>query len=191
MNTVKNTLNKFLFAAAVALAFAGTSSYVAAAPTAADLNRDAEAALQKLYEKNPVAKTIGEKAKSILIFPNIVKAGFIFGGAYGEGVLMSGSKVDGYYNTVSASFGWQAGVQSYGYVVFLMNKKAVNYLNKSDGWSIGSEPSVVAVNEGVAKNLSTTTLKDNAYAFVFDQTGLMASLSLEGTKISHIKPPKN
>ena len=83
--------------------------------------------------------------------------------------------------------GWQAGGESYGYVVFLMSDKAVKYLDKSMGWEFGVGPSVVAVNEGIAKNLSTSTLKDDAYAFIFDQQGLMASLSLEGTKISRIK----
>jgi lipid-binding SYLF domain-containing protein len=191
MNTVKHTLNKFLFAAVVALAFTGLSNQAAASPTKEDLTRDAEVALQKLYKKNPVAEKIGSQAKAILIFPKIVKAGFVFGGAFGEGVLMSGSKADSYYNSVTGSFGWQIGVQSYGYVVFLMNEKAVEYLKKSHGWEIGVGPTVVAVNEGVAKNLSTTTLKDDAYAFIFDQTGLMASLSIEGTKISRIHPPKD
>ena len=88
---------------------------------------------------------------------------------------------------MSGSWGLQAGAQSYSYVVFLMNDKAVDYLSKSQGWEIGVGPTVVLVNEGVAKNLSTSTLKDDAYAFIFDQEGLMAGLSIEGTKISKIK----
>ena len=123
----------------------------------------------------------------MLVFPNIVKAGLIFGGAYGEGVLMKNLKVIGYYNSVTASWGWQAGAESYAYAVFLMSNKAVNYLDKTKGWEIGVGPTVVAVNAGVAKNLSSSTLKDDAYAFIFDQQGLMASLSIEGTKISRIK----
>ncbi|MBU6995724.1 MAG: hypothetical protein JZL64_12130 [Ferrovum myxofaciens] len=111
----------------------------------------------------------------------------MFGGSYGEGVLNEGSKITDYYNSVSASFGWQAGAESYGYVVFLMNNKAVQYLKKSEGWEIGVGPTVVVMDEGIAKNLSSTTLKDDAYAFIFDQQGLMASLSLEGTKITRIK----
>jgi lipid-binding SYLF domain-containing protein len=124
-----------------------------------------------------------------LIFPNIVKAGLIFGGAYGEGVLKQDSVVDGYYNSVTASWGLQAGAQSYGYVVFLMNDKAVKYIHETHGWEVGVGPTVVVVNEGVAKNLSSTSLKDDAYAFIFDQQGLMASVSIEGTKISHIHNP--
>jgi lipid-binding SYLF domain-containing protein len=125
----------------------------------------------------------------VLVFPKVIKAGLIFGGSYGEGVLMKGAKVDGYYNSVSGSWGWQAGAESYAYVVFLMNNKAERYLKKSDGWSIGAGPNVVVVDSGMAKDLSTTTLRDDAYAFIFDQEGLMASLSIEGTKITRIKNP--
>jgi len=157
------------------------------AATAADLNRDADQALQKLYRTSPAAQALSRKARGILVFPKVVKAGLVFGGAYGEGVLKRGSKVDGYYNSVTGSWGLQAGGQSYGYAVFLMSEKAVSYIHRSQGWEIGTGPTVVVVNEGVAKNLSTSTLKDDAYAFIFDQQGLMAGVSIEGTKISKIK----
>jgi lipid-binding SYLF domain-containing protein len=156
------------------------------AATADDLNRDANQALQMLFRTNPIAHDISGKARAVLVFPNIIKAGLVFGGSYGEGILKEGSKVD-YYNSVSGSWGLQAGAQSYGYVVFLMSNKAVDYVHKSDGWELGVGPTVVVVNEGVAKNLSTSTLKDDAYAFIFDQQGLMAGVSIEGTKISRIK----
>jgi lipid-binding SYLF domain-containing protein len=158
-----------------------------AASTADDLNRDANNALQMLYRTNPAAMQLSKTAKAVLVFPNIVKAGLVFGGSYGEGVLKKGQQVAGYYNSASASWGLQAGAQSYGYAVFLMTDKAVDYLNKTQGWEIGVGPTVVVVDEGIAKNLSSTTLKDDAYAFIFDQKGLMAGLALEGTKISHIK----
>jgi lipid-binding SYLF domain-containing protein len=155
--------------------------------SAADLNRDAAQALKNLYKVNPVAADISRQARAVLVFPNIVKAGLVFGGSYGEGVLTKGGSFVSYYNSVSASWGLQAGAQSYGYAVFLMTNKAERYLNESDGWEIGVGPTVVVVDEGAAKNLSTSTLKDDAYAFIFDQQGLMASLSIEGTKISRIK----
>jgi lipid-binding SYLF domain-containing protein len=161
----------------------------ARADTPEDLNRSSDSALQMLESTNPAAANVAKSAKAVLIFPNIVKAGLIFGGAYGEGELKQGSTLDGYYNTVSASWGLQLGAQSYGYAVFLMNDKAVKYVHETHGWEIGTGPTVVVVNEGVAKNLTTTTLKDDAYAFIFDQQGLMASLSLEGTKISRIRNP--
>ncbi len=186
MITTKRKLMTLVLATAATAMFsiAGSSAY-AASPE--DLNRDADEALQLLYKTNPSAARIGKEARATLVFPKIIKAGLIFGGAYGEGVLVNAGHHDEYFSSVSASWGWQAGAQSYGYVVFLMNEKAVKYLGETKGWEIGVGPSVVVVNEGAAKNLTTSTLKDDAYAFIFDQQGLMASLSIEGTKISRIK----
>jgi lipid-binding SYLF domain-containing protein len=157
------------------------------AATADDLDRDSDQALQTLYRTNPAAEAISHRARAVLVFPNIVKAGLVFGGAYGEGELKQGSKIDGYYNSFTGSWGLQAGAQSYGYVVFLMTPKAVRYIHSTHGWEVGVGPTVVIVDQGVAKNLSTSTLKKDAYAFIFDQQGLMAGISLEGTKISRIK----
>src|SRR5271154_3259771 len=167
----------------------GSAFNGALAATPDDLNRDSDAALHMLETTNPAAANVAKSARAVLIFPNIVKAGLIFGGAYGEGELKQGAVIDGYYNTVSASWGFQAGAQRYGYAVFLMNDAAMKYVHETHGWEIGTGPTVVVVNEGVAKNLTTSTLKDDAYAFIFDQQGLMASLSIEGTKISRIKNP--
>jgi lipid-binding SYLF domain-containing protein len=168
---------------AAAIGAAGPAAYAA---SAADLDRSSNEALQNLYRTNPTAADIGKHARAVLVFPNIVKAGLVFGGSYGEGVLLSGGKVEDYFNTVTGSWGLQAGAQSYGYAVFLMTNEAVEYLRKTHGWEIGVGPTVVLVNEGVAKNLSTSTLKEAAYAFIFAQQGLMAGLSIEGTKISRI-----
>ena len=173
--------------ALAAIAPAAMAPRRAWAASAEDLDRDADQALQNLFRTNPVASDISKKAKAVLVFPQIVKAGLVFGGAYGEGVMKVGPKVVDYYNSFSGSWGLQAGAQSYAYALFLMNDKALNYLRMSQGWEIGVGPTVVVVNEGVAKNLSTTTLKDDAYAFIFDQKGLMAGVTIEGTKISRIK----
>ena len=186
MISIRRALKYLLLVAVGTFSLASISSSAVAA-SAEDLNKNAAQSLQTLYKNNPAAESISKKAKAILVFPNIVKAGLIFGGAYGEGVLIKDSHFAGYYNSVTASWGWQAGAESYSYVVFLMSDKAVKYLDKSKGWEIGVGPNVVVVNEGVAKNLSSSTLKDDAYAFIFDQQGLMASLSIEGTKISRIK----
>lgn len=186
MMTLPRTVQKILLVVVATLSLSAISGQ-ATATTEEELSSNASQALRTLYHANPVAESIGKQAKAILVFPHIVKAGLVFGGSYGEGVLTKNSHFAGYYNSVSASWGWQAGAESYGYVVFLMNEKAVKYLETTHGWEIGVGPNVVAVNEGIAKNLSTTTLKDDAYAFIFDQQGLMASLSIEGTKISRIK----
>lgn len=173
----------------LATALLASASFLntAGAATAEDLNADSRQALQTLYKATPFAETISHKAKAVLVFPKIIKAGLVFGGSYGEGTLMKGTKVENYYNSVTGSWGLQAGAQSYGYAVFLMTDKAVKYVSETKGWEIGVGPTVVVVDEGVAKNLSSSTLKDDAYAFIFDQQGLMAGVSIEGTKISLIK----
>lgn len=186
MVNIKHAVLALALTVSPALPFDATAADESTSSTEG-LNQEANHALQNLYKANPVAGEIGKQAKAILVFPNIIKAGLVFGGSYGEGVLTKGAAVAGYYNSISASWGLQAGAQSYGYAVFLMTNKALSYIDKSHGWEIGVGPTVVIVNEGVAKNLSSSTLKNDAYAFIFDQQGLMASLSIEGTKISRIK----
>jgi len=151
-----------------------------------DIDRESRTALDLLYRSNPTAASIGKSARAVLVFPKIIKAGLVFGGSYGEGELLKGGKAAGFFNSVSGSWGLQAGAQSYGYALFLMSEKAEKYIRRTDGWEIGVGPTVVIVDEGAAKNLSTSTLKDDAYAFIFDQEGLMVGISLEGSKISKI-----
>jgi lipid-binding SYLF domain-containing protein len=189
MNTPHNTRRNFhriMLTTAVLLSLA-TINLPTQAATAEDLNQDAAQALESLYKSHPEAERLAKTAKAVLVFPKIIKAGLVFGGSYGEGVMTKSGNFAGYYNSVSASWGWQVGAESYGYVVFLMNDKSVNYLTETKGWEFGVGPNVVVVNDGIAKNLSTSTLQDDAYAYIFDQQGLMASLSIEGTKISPIK----
>ena len=184
---MRNTKRDFMaavFTVATVMTLGATS--VAQAASAEDLNRDSAQALHNLTQTNRVAADLAQHARAVLVFPNIVKAGLVFGGAYGEGTLSKGGHVTDYYNSVTGSWGLQAGAQSYGYVVFLMNDKAVGYIDKSKGWEIGVGPTVVVVDEGVAKNFSSSTLKRDAYAFIFNQQGLMAGVSIEGTKISRI-----
>ena len=164
----------------------------AALPTlaadAAGIDRDVNAALKVLYDTTPAAKTLAPNPKAILVFPSIVKAGFLVGAQYGEGALLVNGRTVGYYNIAAASYGLQAGVQSFGYALFLMTDSAVKYLNTSKGWELGSGPSIVIVDAGKAKTMTTTTLKDDVYAFTFGQQGLMAGLGLQGSKITRINP---
>lgn len=185
MNPLYNKVVSKIPACALLVALSMSTSVLAA--TSQDLDKESQQSLSTLYKTNVLAEKLSHSAKGVLIFPNVVKAGLVFGGGYGEGELIEGSKIAGYYNSVTGSWGLQAGAQSYGYVVFLMNTKAVEYIHSSHGWEIGVGPTVVIVDEGVAKNLSTSTLKDDAYAFIFNQQGLMAGVSIEGTKVSEIK----
>jgi lipid-binding SYLF domain-containing protein len=178
-----------LVSALLALALATTSSLYAVpahAKSAAELNRDATAIMAKLYEKHPQAKTLNAKAKAVLIFPSVYKAGFMLGAQYGEGVLRKGNKTVGYYSTVAASYGLQAGAQAFGYALFFMNEGALSYLDKSGGFEVGVGPSIVVLDEGAAKSATSSTLTQDIYALIFDQKGLMGGLGLQGSKISKI-----
>ncbi len=159
----------------------------AGAASAGEIDRDATRVLNKLYAKKPAAKALGEKAKGILVFPKITKGGFMVGGQYGEGALRVGGKTVGYYESVALSYGLQVGVQTFGYALFFMTDSALKWLDRSDGWEIGTGPSIVVVDEGMAGGLSTTTAQSDIYAFVFSQKGLMAGLGLQGTKITKVR----
>lgn len=156
--------------------------------SAAKLAGDSQAALQQLYAKVPAAKSLGAKAKAILVFPKVTKAGLGIGGQYGEGALLQGGKAIGYYNTAGVSSGLQAGAQTFGYAMFFMNDAALKSLDKSEGFEVGVGPSVVVMDEGKAKTTTTTTAKDDIYAFIFGQKGLMAGLGVQGNKITKITP---
>jgi lipid-binding SYLF domain-containing protein len=110
----------------------------------------------------------------------------MFGGQYGDGTLFKGGKAVAHYNSVAGSWGLQAGVQVYGYALFLMNDSALTYLDNSDGWEVGVGPSVVVVDAGVGKSLTTTTGRSDVYAFIFDQQGLMAGIGIQGAKITKL-----
>ena len=139
----------------------------AGAATAAEINRSARAGLKKLYASTPAARAVGERATAVLVFPSIVKGGFIVGAQGGEGALLSGGRTLGYYRPVAASYGLQAGIQKFGYALFFMTNSALAYLNKSGGWELGTGPSIVVVDTGMAKSLTTTTLRKDIYAFFF------------------------
>jgi lipid-binding SYLF domain-containing protein len=165
----------------------GTHAAIAA-DDKAEINRDSQAALTALYASVPAAKQLAAKATAILVFPKITKAGLGIGGQSGDGALIKGGTPVAYYKTGGGSFGLQAGVQTYGYAMFLMNDKAVQQLDAANGFEVGVGPSVVLLDEGKAKQMTTTTAKDDIYAFVFGQKGLMAGIGIQGNKISKIDP---
>ena len=151
-----------------------------------DLVGKSRAALQQLVAQNSAAAGCKSKAMAVLVFPKVVKAGFVVGAQSGEGILFVRGRVNGRYRTVAASYGLQAGVQEYGYALFLMNQNAVDWVNNTRGWEIGTGPSVVIVDKGMARSMTTDTLHSGIYAFIFDQRGLMAGLGLQGSKIMRI-----
>ena len=172
-----------VFAAAAMLAAMSTA---ASADEWSTLNADAKRAYSRLVSTVPAAKAISERAVAVLVFPTITKAGLVVGGQYGKGVLMRGGKAVGYYNTAGASYGLQAGAQQFGYAMFFMNDNSLKALTESDGFEIGVGPSVVVVDEGMAKSATSMTMKDDVYAFIFGQKGLMAGIGLQGNKITKL-----
>lgn len=182
-----------LLAAFVAMIGLGLALPVALAAdmaknSAATLNSEGRNTLEKLYAKVPAAKTIGGKSHAVLVFPKVTKAGFGIGGQYGEGVLLKQGKPVAYYNTAGLSTGLQAGAQTYGYAMFFMNEAALKALDNTAGFEVGVGPSVVVMDEGMAKTTTTTTLDKDVYAFIFGQKGLMAGLGIQGNKITKIQP---
>lgn len=158
-----------------------------AAPSGMQINRDVDRALHTLFAVHPKTRELAARAAGILVFPRIVQAGFIIGGQGGDGALRVGGKTVGYYDIAAGSFGLQAGVQTFSYALFFMTASSLKYLQDSNGWSIGSGPSVVIVDKGAAASLTSTTLTQDVYAFPFGQRGLMAGIGLEGSKITPIK----
>jgi len=181
-------LRKALLIGAIISVWFTLAAHSALAKDAAEISKDSQAALQALYKNVPKAKEIGGKALAVLVFPSVIKAGLGVGGQYGDRALIKGGKTVAYYNTSGASVGLQAGAQKYGYALFFMNANALQQIDKADGFDIGVGPTVVVMDEGMAKSMTTTTMKDDIYAFIFSQKGLMAGLGLQGNKITKINP---
>jgi len=185
--------NKLLLSAILVIATATISTLsagLALAASATEIDRDATQALSMLYRTTPGAKALADKSKAILIFPSIVKGGFIVAGQFGDGALRKRGRTVGYYRSIAASYGFQAGAQSFGYVLFFMDEASLRYLNNSGGWELGTGPSLVVLDKGFGKNLSTTTLQKGVYAFIFNQRGLMGGIGIQGSKITKINPYK-
>jgi lipid-binding SYLF domain-containing protein len=164
------------------------SPTAALAASASAIDRDAKASLAQLYQTTPGAKALADKAVAVLVFPSIVKGGFIIAGQFGDGALRKSGKTVAYYRSLAASYGFQAGIQAFGYVLFFMDDASLQYLDNSEGFELGVGPSLVVLDAGFGKNLSTTTLQKGVYAFIFDQKGLMGGVGIQGTKITRINP---
>ena len=185
------TQHRSLTAVATVIAVLVAGFIAASAPALAQneagLEASARAGLSTLKASVPLAGTLEQRAYAVLVFPDVTKAGFLIGGEYGKGALFRSGKVAGYYNTAGVSYGLQAGAQTFGYAMFFMNERAFQALNAADGFQIGAGPSVVVMDEGQAKSVTTATLTSDVYAFVFGQQGVMAGVGLEGTKITKLK----
>jgi len=173
---------------ALGLWLAPASIPPAAAASAVEIDAEVAAALTRFYEEVPTGRELAARAKAMLVFPSVIKAGFGIGGEYGEGALRAGSRTLGYYNTASASIGLQIGAQARSEIILFMTEEALARFQASDAWEVGVDGSVTLVKVGVAGEIDTTSaLNDPVIAFIYGERGLMANLSLEGAKITRLE----
>jgi len=175
------------FGAVVAVALHVTA-LAAPAASARDIDRKVEAAIQRFHAEVDGGRDFTRAAKGVLVFPNVVKAGFGIGGEYGTGALLIDGKTADYYSTTAASVGFQIGAQTKAVILCFMTEVALAAFRASRGWEIGVDGSVALVDTGAGGSLDTTTAPAPVLGFVFGQSGLMANISLEGAKITKIRP---
>ena len=161
-------------------------SSMALAKSAIEIDTSVDVAMEQFQNDIKGAKEFLASAKGVLVFPNVVKAGFVVGGSYGEGALRIGGKTVDYYNTAAASWGFLAGAQSVRVIIVFMQEDALEKFRASQGWEAGVDGSVTLVNIGAAGTIDTTNIRDPIVGFVFGNKGLMADLSLTGTKYTKI-----
>ncbi|CAB3799454.1 BPSL1445 family SYLF domain-containing lipoprotein [Pararobbsia alpina] len=186
-------LKSGLAVAALAVGLAGctattnTGANKDAAQERQSIDSQVDATLGKLYTQVSGSRELVSKARGILVFPNVVKAGFIVGGEYGEGALRVGGTTSGYYSTTALSVGLQAGAQSKALIFLFMTQDSLDTFRNRDGWSAGGDASVAVLKLGANGAVDTTTATAPVQAFVLTNAGLMADLSVDGTKVSKMK----
>lgn len=151
-----------------------------------EINAKVQEALSQLYRSSSSAKRLTQKAVGVLVFPEVIKAGFGVGGEYGEGALLRGGKTQNYYNVISASLGLQFGAQIKSEVILFMTREAMNNFLHSEGWEAGVDGSVAVATFGVGGEIDSQTAQQPIIGFIFSNKGLMYNLTIEGAKISKI-----
>lgn len=171
--------------AAVALSACATSApKTAFSDDPAKIETTAEKTLAEFLETHPDSQAIAEEAEAIMVFPSIVKGGFIYGGHYGRGALLHDGEETEFYSSAAASYGFQAGGQRFSYIMFFMNEDALDYLDNSNGFELGFGPSLTVFNQSIARSFTTSSLRSDIYVSIFDGRGLMAGGGIQGTKIT-------
>jgi lipid-binding SYLF domain-containing protein len=158
-----------------------------AAATAENIRTRAEQTLTQLYNQNEQARAYSRRAKGVLIFPEVTKAGIGVGGSYGEGVLLVDRRPVQYYSLSSGSLGLTLGAQSFSQVIMFMTDEALRNFRASKGWEAGVDGSVVMLKEGAAGSIDMTTSQDPILGFIFGQSGLMFDASFSGSKFTKVQ----
>jgi lipid-binding SYLF domain-containing protein len=156
------------------------------AASATEIEIGVDATLQRFKKEVTGGARFLQKAEGVLVFPSVLKAGFVVGGEYGEGALRIGRDTIGYYSTAGASIGFQVGAQSKSVVLVFLSRRALNSFRNSDGWKVGVDGSVAVVKWGVGEDVNSVELDSPVAGFVFGNKGLMYNLTLEGSKFSRI-----
>ncbi len=173
---------------AAALLTIGLGANNADAASAGEIEAEVNAAIKQCETQVAGCKTVADKAKGMLVFPEVTKAAIGVGGSYGVGALRVGGKTVGYYDTTSASIGLQLGAEKHAEMIVFLTDAALAEFRKSSGWQVGGDASVTVIDEGKSKNIDTLTRNTPIVAFVYGETGLMGSLSIEGAKIAPYTP---
>ncbi|UXU90444.1 BPSL1445 family SYLF domain-containing lipoprotein [Burkholderia sp. S-53] len=150
------------------------------------IDASVNATLSRLYSTVPGSRELVAKSRGVLVFPNVLQAGFIVGGQSGNGALRVGGSTVGYYNTSSLSVGLQAGAQSKAIVFLFMTQDSLDSFRKSDGWAAGADASVAVVKVGANGAVDTTTATAPVEVLVLTNAGLMGDLSVNGTKVTKL-----
>lgn len=156
------------------------------AASAPEIDAGVRATLDKFFYNIEGARELADQAVGILVFPSIVKAGFGFGGEYGEGALLINRRVVDYYNTISASVGFQLGIQERSVIIMFMTASALDQFRRTAGWKVGVDGSVAIITVGLGGSIDTNKITSPVIGFVLDPKGLMYNLTLEGSKITRI-----
>lgn len=151
------------------------------------IDASVDGTMSRLFTTVKGSRELVSKARGVLVFPSVLQVGFIVGGQYGEGALRVGGSSVGYYSTISGSFGLQAGAQSKAIIFLFMTQDALDSFRKADGWSAGGDASVALVKMGANGAIDTTTATAPVEVFILTNAGLMADVSLQGTKVSRLK----
>jgi lipid-binding SYLF domain-containing protein len=150
------------------------------------INAGVDSTLTRLYDTVRGSRELVDKAQGVLVFPSVIAAGFWVGGQYGQGALRVAGHTTGYYSIAAGSFGLQIGAQSKAIVLMFMTQDALNKFRASQGWAAGADATVALVKIGANGNVDTSTATNPVQAFVLTNEGLMAGVSLEGSKISRL-----
>jgi lipid-binding SYLF domain-containing protein len=186
-----HTLALTTMAASLALAGCTTtgSSGESATTDAAkrqEIDASVNGAMSKLFDTVQGSRELVSKAQGVLVFPSVKKAAFIVGGEYGEGALRVGGATVGYYSTAAASFGLQAGAQSTAVFFLFMTADSLAKFRNSSGWSAGADASVSLLKVGANGAIDTSSATAEVVAIVLTNAGLMADVSVAGTKVTRM-----